>query len=100
MSTAKENLPPSALPAKAAPPPPKKSQHNFPPPPPEIRDKKQNKTYNRGALLGEGGFARCYEVTDAISGRKWAAKVVPKASLKSQKQKHKVRIVFGCFDFS
>lgn len=61
----------------------------FPTPPQIIVDKKRGKQYTRGSLLGEGGFARCYEVFEQ-SGTRLAAKVIPKSSLKSAKQKSKL----------
>ncbi|TPX31059.1 hypothetical protein SmJEL517_g05517 [Synchytrium microbalum] len=68
-----------------------------------ICDRKQNKEYSRGSLLGEaehdddqfesnnvqGGFAQCYQVTDS-TGAAFAAKVIPKTSLRTPKQKHKL----------
>ncbi|KAJ3207360.1 Cell cycle serine/threonine-protein kinase cdc5/MSD2 [Dinochytrium kinnereticum] len=54
-----------------------------------IHDKKSGRQYTCGELLGEGGFARCYGVSDA-SGQKFAAKIIQKTCLASQKQKHKL----------
>ncbi|KAJ3411523.1 Cell cycle serine/threonine-protein kinase cdc5/MSD2 [Chytridiales sp. JEL 0842] len=54
-----------------------------------IYDRKTGIHYACGNVLGEGGFARCYEVVDP-SGNHLAAKVIRKASLTSQKQKHKL----------
>lgn len=70
-------------------PKPQSTKPPFPTPPQIIHDSKRGKQYTRGALLGEGGFARCYEVYES-SGARLAAKVIPKISLKSQKQKAKV----------
>ncbi|KAJ3123185.1 Cell cycle serine/threonine-protein kinase cdc5/MSD2 [Nowakowskiella sp. JEL0407] len=64
-------------------------EKEFPTPPSIIYDRKLDKSYTRGRVLGEGGFARCYEVTDE-KDRKLAAKVVPKQNLKNSKQKHKL----------
>ncbi|KAI9203522.1 uncharacterized protein BJ171DRAFT_460358 [Polychytrium aggregatum] len=62
-----------------------------PSPPPILRDHKNNTKYIRGELLGEGGFARCYKVQDGNgSGELKAAKVIPKASLRTEKQKNKL----------
>ncbi|KAH6577121.1 hypothetical protein BASA60_004200 [Batrachochytrium salamandrivorans] len=60
-----------------------------PSPPPSIYDSKAQAYYSVGGLLGEGGFARCYEVIDE-QGNRFAAKVVHKPSLKSQKQRQKL----------
>lgn len=40
------------------------------------------KNYTKGKFLGKGGFARCYEFTNQESKTVFAAKIVPKASLK------------------
>ncbi|EFC48028.1 predicted protein [Naegleria gruberi] len=47
-------------------------------------------TYKQGEMLGEGGFAKCYEVTDCSSGASLAAKVIPKTSLVKEKTKEKL----------
>ncbi|XJO73244.1 hypothetical protein BDV3_004254 [Batrachochytrium dendrobatidis] len=74
----------------AAPRPPVPVRKERPPsPPPSIYDSKAQTHYTVGALLGEGGFARCYEVLDDKENR-FAAKVVYKPSLKSQKQRQKL----------
>lgn len=78
----------------------------FPTPPETIVDRKRGKQYVRQEVLGEGGFARCYAVSEvgtgtniyyhlifaAIAGVRYAAKIIPKASLKSSKQKAKVHL--------
>lgn len=51
------------------------------------------KRYVRGPLLGKGGFAKCYQFTDADTGRIWAGKVVAKSSL--VKQRHKAKVGWG-----
>ena len=48
------------------------------------------KQYIRGNLLGKGGFAKCYKVTDCESNKEWACKVVHKASL--VKERHKLKL--------
>ena len=48
------------------------------------------KRYLKGVLLGKGGFAKCYKVTDMDTNIDWACKVVQKASL--TKQRHKVKV--------
>lgn len=58
-------------------------------PPAILQDRKGNNDYNRGKLLGEGGFARCFLVQNR-DGTLFAAKTVAKASLVSQKMRSKV----------
>ncbi|KAJ3034205.1 Cell cycle serine/threonine-protein kinase cdc5/MSD2 [Rhizophlyctis rosea] len=70
--------------------PPSVAAHkSCPSPPPVLYDRRAHSEYQRGRLLGEGGFAKCYEVVTPTTDR-LAAKVVPKASLKSTKQKNKL----------
>ncbi|KAG2393306.1 hypothetical protein C9374_006837 [Naegleria lovaniensis] len=47
-------------------------------------------SYKQGELLGEGGFAKCYEVTDCSTGVSLAAKIIPKATLMKEKNKDKL----------
>jgi len=62
-------------------------KHNHPPPP--LVMKSEKKTYTRKNILGEGGFAVCYEVVDE-KGNTYAAKVVSKQTLKGEKQRTKL----------
>jgi len=62
-------------------------KHNHPPPP--LVMKSEKKTYTRKNVLGEGGFAVCYEVVDE-KGNTYAAKVVSKQTLKGEKQRTKL----------
>ncbi|ORY68139.1 Pkinase-domain-containing protein [Neocallimastix californiae] len=62
-------------------------KHNHPPPP--LVMKSEKKSYTRKNVLGEGGFAVCYEVVDE-KGNTYAAKVVNKQSLKGEKQRSKL----------
>eukprot|EP00287_Rhodomonas_sp_CCMP768_P011874 CAMPEP_0196746476 /NCGR_PEP_ID=MMETSP1091-20130531/65936_1 /TAXON_ID=302021 /ORGANISM="Rhodomonas sp., Strain CCMP768" /LENGTH=93 /DNA_ID=CAMNT_0042093459 /DNA_START=49 /DNA_END=327 /DNA_ORIENTATION=+ len=39
------------------------------------------KRYLRGPVLGKGGFAKCYRVTDMETKKDWACKIVQKSSL-------------------
>ncbi|KAI3645799.1 hypothetical protein MP228_008727 [Amoeboaphelidium protococcarum] len=72
------------------PPVPKYNQkQSCPSPPSVLKDKKSTVQFTKGKLLGEGGFAKCYEVWDQ-NGTRFAAKVVPKVSLKSEKSKQKL----------
>ncbi|PBK68880.1 Pkinase-domain-containing protein [Armillaria solidipes] len=74
----------------ASPPLPRQNSKTAPPSPPKvISDSKNNRVYHRMDFLGEGGFARVYEVKD-VRGSKWACKVVTKSSLKTKKAKTKL----------
>lgn len=48
------------------------------------------KRYLKGVLLGKGGFAKCFKITDVDTNVDWACKVVQKSSL--TKQRHKVKV--------
>jgi len=48
------------------------------------------KRYLKGVLLGKGGFAKCFKITDVDTNTDWACKVVQKSSL--TKQRHKVKV--------
>jgi len=43
--------------------------------------------YSRGRLLGKGGFAKCYEVTNLDNKKVLAAKIIQKSSLKRKRAK-------------
>ncbi|ORY85688.1 kinase-like domain-containing protein [Protomyces lactucae-debilis] len=58
-------------------------------PPAMINDRKRDRSYFRRGLLGEGGFARCFEVTD-FQGTRLAAKCIAKKSITSEKVKMKL----------
>lgn len=55
------------------------------------------KRYLKGALLGKGGFAKCFKITDVDTNIDWACKVVQKSSLTKQRHKVKVRQQPACF---
>lgn len=57
-------------------------------PPSTIRTR-GGREYNRGSCLGEGGFARCFQIKDD-SGSVYAAKTIAKASIKNEKTKTKL----------
>lgn len=57
--------------------------------PPSIVRTRNGRDYRRGNFLGEGGFARCFQMKDA-SGKIFAAKTVAKASIKNEKTKTKL----------
>jgi len=48
---------------------------------PKVIDNGNGKRYFRGRLLGKGGFARVYEVTDMSTNKVYALKAVPKVKL-------------------
>eukprot|EP00826_Nyctotherus_ovalis_P020238 TRINITY_DN1633_c0_g5_i1.p1 TRINITY_DN1633_c0_g5~~TRINITY_DN1633_c0_g5_i1.p1 ORF type:complete len:597 (+),score=145.12 TRINITY_DN1633_c0_g5_i1:51-1841(+) len=48
------------------------------------------KKYTKGRLLGKGGFAKCYEVTNAETNKISAAKIIAKASLTKNRAKQKL----------
>ncbi|KAM5543681.1 hypothetical protein V8D89_002932 [Ganoderma adspersum] len=74
----------------ASPPLPRQNAKVTPPSPPKIiTDKSRSLEFMRVGMLGEGGFARVYEVQDA-RGHRSACKVVTKCSLKSKKAKTKL----------
>ncbi|KAH8108768.1 Pkinase-domain-containing protein [Phellopilus nigrolimitatus] len=74
----------------ASPPLPRQNTKTAPPSPPQvIRDTSHSESYSRVGFLGEGGFARVYEVQDR-AGTRQAIKVVTRDSLKTKKAKTKL----------
>ncbi|KAH0826735.1 hypothetical protein J3R83DRAFT_5140 [Lanmaoa asiatica] len=72
------------------PPLPRQNSKTTPPSPPKvITDKNRLLEFHRVGFLGEGGFARVYEVKD-VRGTRHACKVVTKTSLKTKKAKTKL----------
>lgn len=57
--------------------------------PPSVVRTRNGVDYRRGNFLGEGGFARCFQMKDAL-GRIFAAKTVAKALIKNEKTKTKL----------
>lgn len=57
--------------------------------PPSIIRTRNGRDYKRGLFLGEGGFARCFQMKDS-NGQIFAAKTVAKASIKNEKTKTKL----------
>lgn len=55
-----------------------------------ITDPNSGCSYIRGKLLGKGGFARCYEMTDEATKVVWAGKIVSKSLLLKPHQKEKM----------
>lgn len=48
------------------------------------------KRYAKGKFLGKGGFARCYEFTNQETKQLFAAKIIPKASLRKTRHRQKL----------
>ncbi|KAJ9113209.1 hypothetical protein QFC22_006048 [Naganishia vaughanmartiniae] len=67
----------------------KKDKEAPPSPPIKIRDAGNGVQYTRMGFLGEGGFARVYELLGP-DGRSWAAKVVHKDQLATTKKRTKL----------
>ncbi|KAF6742775.1 kinase-like domain-containing protein [Ephemerocybe angulata] len=73
-----------------SPPLPRQNAKTRPPSPPKvITDTRGRMQFNRVGFLGEGGFARVYEVQDP-KGNRLACKVVTKSALKTKKAKTKL----------
>ncbi|GIQ87636.1 hypothetical protein KIPB_009714, partial [Kipferlia bialata] len=56
-----------------------------------VVDTENDAAYSRGSLLGEGGFARCYDFVDMNQSRTLAGKVVAIASLEN-KPRHQEKL--------
>jgi polo-like kinase 1 len=48
-------------------------------------------TYIRGRFLGKGGFAKCYEMTDARTQRVYAGKIIDKGTVTKLRARQKLR---------
>lgn len=57
--------------------------------PPLIVRTRNGRDFQRGLFLGEGGFARCFQMKD-LAGQVYAAKTVAKALIKNEKTKTKL----------
>ena len=51
---------------------------------------KKIRTYLKGRFLGKGGFAKCYELTCKDNNRIFAAKMLPKKNITSERQREKL----------
>ncbi|KAK0548503.1 Cell cycle serine/threonine-protein kinase cdc5/MSD2 [Tilletia horrida] len=60
------------------------------PSPPRVILDAENNQYRRGALLGQGGFARVYEVTDELGNHKAFKAIAKSAIFQSKKNRQKV----------
>ncbi|CAH1775220.1 unnamed protein product [Owenia fusiformis] len=47
-------------------------------------------TYMKGKLLGKGGFAKCYELTDLKTDKVYAGKIIAKTRISKPHQKEKI----------
>uniref|UniRef100_A0A8C6UQD4 Serine/threonine-protein kinase PLK n=1 Tax=Neogobius melanostomus TaxID=47308 RepID=A0A8C6UQD4_9GOBI len=55
-----------------------------------ITDPATGKRYCRGKVLGKGGFAKCYELTDLATGKVYAAKIIPHSRVSKPHQREKI----------
>ena len=53
-------------------------------------DPRNRRRYLRGRFLGKGGFAKCFEISDADTKEVFACKIVPKSLLPKPHQKEKM----------
>uniref|UniRef100_A0A8C3TPB1 Serine/threonine-protein kinase PLK n=1 Tax=Catharus ustulatus TaxID=91951 RepID=A0A8C3TPB1_CATUS len=81
-------FPAATLPARPAPapaPPPRAAETTR-----IITDPISGRSYCKGRLLGKGGFARCYEMTDLSSNKTYAVKVIPHSRVAKPHQREKI----------
>ncbi|XP_061881741.1 serine/threonine-protein kinase PLK2b [Entelurus aequoreus] len=55
-----------------------------------VTDPATGKCYCRGKVLGKGGFAKCYEMTDLSTSKVYAAKIIPHARVSKPHQREKI----------
>ncbi|XP_072108656.1 serine/threonine-protein kinase PLK2b [Mobula birostris] len=55
-----------------------------------ITDPATGKCYCRGKVLGKGGFAKCYEMTDLTTNIVYAAKIIPHTRVAKPHQREKI----------
>lgn len=55
-----------------------------------IVDPTTGRRYCRGKVLGKGGFAKCYEMTDLTNNKVYAAKIIPHSRVSKPHQREKV----------
>ncbi|OPJ87114.1 serine/threonine-protein kinase PLK2 isoform B [Patagioenas fasciata monilis] len=55
-----------------------------------ITDPTTGKRYCRGKVLGKGGFAKCYEMTDLTTNKVYAAKIIPHSRVAKPHQREKI----------
>ncbi|NXJ89272.1 PLK3 kinase, partial [Corythaixoides concolor] len=76
----------ACLPAQPAPAPPPRAAETTR----IITDPLSGRSYCKGRLLGKGGFARCYEMTDLSSNKTYAVKVIPHSRVAKPHQREKI----------
>ena len=57
---------------------------------PTPQNKTKTRQYIKGRFLGKGGFAKCYELINKDNNKIFAAKMLQKNSLKTERQKQKL----------
>uniref|UniRef100_A0A673GD69 polo kinase n=1 Tax=Sinocyclocheilus rhinocerous TaxID=307959 RepID=A0A673GD69_9TELE len=67
-----------------------KSEHVKPEIAQVVVDAKTGRSYCKGKLLGKGGFARCYEMTDLANNKMYAVKVIPQSRVSKPHQREKI----------
>ncbi|KAM4808154.1 serine/threonine-protein kinase PLK2 [Rhinophrynus dorsalis] len=55
-----------------------------------ITDPTTGRRYCRGKVLGKGGFAKCYEMTDLTTNKIYAAKIIPHSRVSKPHQREKI----------
>ncbi|KAL0216389.1 hypothetical protein P9112_008573 [Eukaryota sp. TZLM1-RC] len=63
---------------------------SLPPPPSIVHDIKGSRSFALGKMLGVGGFARVYELTETKTRHKYAVKVFEKETLKKDRAREKL----------
>eukprot|EP00045_Choanoeca_perplexa_P010102 m.101003 g.101003 ORF g.101003 m.101003 type:complete len:648 (-) comp15153_c0_seq1:134-2077(-) len=56
-----------------------------------IEDTATGTKYIRGSFLGKGGFAQCYKLTDSVTKKVYAGKIVAKSTLTKHRAKEKLK---------
>ncbi|KAM4727865.1 serine/threonine-protein kinase PLK3 [Anableps anableps] len=67
-----------------------KPEHSKPELAQVVTDPKTGRSYSKGKLLGKGGFARCYEMTDLSTNKMYAVKVIPQSRVSKPHQREKI----------
>ena len=57
-----------------------------------IKNVRRERTYHRGKMLGKGGFARCYELTEQATGKNYAGKAILLKSLSKKRYSEKLAL--------
>lgn len=58
--------------------------------PEKLYDATARRTYKRLRFFGKGGFAKCYEIMDVVTGEVYAGKIVSKKLMMKHNQKEKM----------